>query len=296
MRQPCRSILFMPGHRPDLIEKGIAAGADIIVLDLEDAVPVAEKAAARRTVAAAISDVRAEGHEVGLFVRPNALDTRLSGSDILEVAVPGLDGLFIPKVTSAIDVHRYLALVEHAEHVGGLDDLDLIVPVEMARAIVNIHEIVEVPRVSAVIGPTARHADIARAIGFEWTPEGTETLYLRSRILVAARAAGVVPLTGLWEDVHDVEGLSRFARQGRGMGFSGQIVIHPSHVAPVNEAYTPAEEEFRFYEGMIAAFEEAERGGSGALVYRGRHIDIAHVQTARDWLTSMAPLRGHAGR
>jgi citrate lyase subunit beta / citryl-CoA lyase len=138
--------------------------------------------------------------------------------------------------------------------------------------------------VGAMTGPTARHADIAREVGFTWTPEGVETLYLRSRALIACRAYGVHPLTGLWEDVHDLDGLRRFAQDGQRLGFRGQIVIHPSHVPVVNEAFTPTAQDVAFYRGMVAAFEQAEANGKGALVYEGRHIDIAHVETARQWL------------
>lgn len=292
MKRPYRSLLFMPGHRPDLVAKGVASGADAIVLDLEDAVPVAEKVGARGIVAESIRSVREDGHDVGLFVRPNGLATGATGSDMTAVAQEGLDGFFVPKVETTVDVHRYLALMEHAEHKAGIGGLNVIVPIETARAIVNVEAIVGVPRVGAVVGPTARHADIAREVGFQWTPEGLESLYLRSRILVAARAAGVFPLTGLWEDVRDLDGLRQFATRGRGMGFRGQIVIHPSHVAAVNDVFTPTKEEIAFYEGLITAFEAAEREGRGALIYEDRHIDIAHVETARRWLEFAASVGG----
>jgi len=281
----------MPGHRPELVAKGIASGADAIVLDLEDSVPTADKVAARGTVAASIERVRAEGHEVGLFVRPNGLAARTTGSDLAAVVRPGLDGIFPPKVDSAADVHRFEALVDHAEHVGGAEGLEMIVPAETAPAFQNAPEIAAAsPRIGAMVGGTARHADIARAIGFEWSPEGTESLYVRSRVLLACRAAGVHPLTGLWEDVADLDGLGTFAAQGRALGFRGMIVIHPSHVPLVNEVFTPTAAEVDFYRGLIAAFEAAEDDGRAALVYEGRHIDIAHTETARQWLAMAAAL------
>ena len=289
--KPYRSVLFMPGHRPELVSKGIASGADAIVLDLEDSVPDADKVAARGIVAASIDRVRADGGDVGLFVRPNGLATRTAGSDLAAVVRPGLDGIFPPKIDSAADVHRFEALLSHAEYVGGTGGLEMIVPTETAPAFQNAPEIAAAsPRIGAMVGGTARHADIARAVGFEWSPEGLESLYIRSRVLIACRAAGLHPLTGLWEDVADLEGLRAFATQGRALGFRGMIVIHPSHVAVVNEAFTPTAAEVDFYRGLIAAFEAAEAGGRVALVYEGRHIDIAHTETARQWLAMAATL------
>ena len=283
--KPYRTVLFMPGHRPELVAKGIGSGADAIVLDLEDSVPEADKVAARSVVAESIDRVRADGHEVGLFVRPNGLATKTPGSDLAAVVRPGLDGIFPPKIETVADVHRFEALLEHAEHVGGAEGLEMIVPTETARAFQNVNEIVAASaRIGAAVGATARHADVAREVGFEWSPEGLESLYIRGRVLIACRANGAHPLTGLWEDVRDIDGLRAFAVQGRALGFRGMIAIHPSHVPVINETFTPTREDVEFQRGLIAAFEAAEAEGRAALVYEGRHIDIAHVATARQML------------
>jgi citrate lyase subunit beta/citryl-CoA lyase len=135
-----------------------------------------------------------------------------------------------------------------------------------------------------MIGPTAEHADIAREVGFEWSAGGLETLYLRSRVLLACREAGIHPLTGLWERVDDLAGLADFGRQGRGLGFRGMIAIHPSHVGVINELFAPSAEEISFYEGLATAYEEAARSASGAVRYRGLHVDRAHYDKAVQWL------------
>ena len=161
------------------------------------------------------------------------------------------------------------------------------------RAIQNSREVaLASPRVGAMIGPSAEHADIARAVGYEWTPEGLETLYLRSQVLLACREAGIHALTGLWEDLENLSGLKEFAVRGRQLGFRGMIAIHPSHVATVNEVFTPSAETVAFYEGMVAAYEEAAAAGTGALRYRGLHIDKAHYDKAVEWLERAARLRG----
>jgi citrate lyase subunit beta/citryl-CoA lyase len=286
-----RSILFVPGHRPTWVKKAVDAGADCVVLDLEDSVPVAEKAGARALVADSIRRVRAVNAEVGLFVRVNPLTTRLTGGDLEEVVVPGLTGIFAPKVEQATDVLRYDALLDHFEERNGVGGLEYIVPVETVQAIQNCREVaLASPRVGAMIGPSAEHADIARAVGYEWTPEGLETLYLRSRVLLACREAGIHALTGLWEDLENLDGLRDFALRGRQLGFRGMIAIHPKHVATVNAVFSPSAEDVSFYEGMVKAYEAAAADGTGALRYRGLHIDKAHYDKAAEWLDRAAQI------
>jgi citrate lyase subunit beta/citryl-CoA lyase len=283
--QPYRSVLFVPGHRSAWVDKAVAAGADCIVLDLEDSVPASQKAAAREVVASSITRLRESHLDVGVFVRVNPLATRLTGGDLEAVTVPGLHGIFAPKIEQATDVLQYDALLDHFETRSGVGGLEYIVPVETVKAIQNAREVASASaRVGAMIGPTAEHADIARAVGYEWTPEGLETLYLRSRVLLACREAGIHPLTGLWEDLENLQGLKEFAVRGRQLGFRGMIAIHPSHVATINEVFTPSAETVAFYEGMVAAYESAAQQGTGALRYRGLHIDKAHYDKAVEWL------------
>jgi citrate lyase subunit beta/citryl-CoA lyase len=293
---PYRSILFVPGHKPGWIDKALAAGADCIVLDLEDSVPADLKVGARQTVAESIGTVRERDSRVGLFVRVNPLDTRLTGGDLETVVVRGLTGVFAPKISAATDVLRYDALLDHFEERNGVRGLEYIVPVEMIGAIQNAREIaLASPRVGAMIGPTAEHADIARAVGYQWTPEGEETLYLRSRILLACREAGIHPLTGLWERLDDLAGLKDFAEKGRQLGFRGMVAIHPSHVATVNEAFSPSAEDIEFHEGLVHAYAQAAANGDGAVRYRGVHIDKAHADTAREWLAHARATPGRRG-
>ena len=291
--RPYRSILFVPGHRPSWVEKAIASGADCVVLDLEDSVPADEKVAARAVVAESIARVRRTNAEVGLLVRVNPLATRLTGADLEVVVVPGLTGIFAPKIEKATDVLQYDALLDHFEARNDVTGLEYIVPVETVQAIQNCREVaLASPRVGAMIGPSAEHADIARAVGYEWTPEGLETLYLRSRVLLACREAGIHALTGLWEDLDNVDGLRAFAKHGRQLGFRGMIAIHPKHVPVVNEAFTPSAEDVAFFEGLVKAYEAAAAEGTGALRYRGLHVDKAHFDKAVEWLDRAARLTG----
>ncbi|GAA3938390.1 CoA ester lyase [Microbacterium soli] len=282
---PYRSMLFVPGHRASWVDKAVASGADAITLDLEDSVPQDLKQDARRIVRESIERLRTENVKIGVLVRVNGLATGQTGFDLEAVVGPGVDAIFAPKVESALDAQRFETLIDYFEARNGGKEIRLVIPMETARAVARCEEIASsTPRVGGILGSTAEHADIAREIGFEWTPEGLETLALRARVQVAARAAGVHPMTGLWERIHDLSGLREFALQGRRLGFLGQIAIHPSHVPIINEVYGPSPERRRFFEGLIQAYTEAAARGEGAVVYEGSHIDKAHLDKAREWL------------
>ncbi len=294
--KPYRTVISVPGNKPSWYDKAVSAGADCLCLDLEDSVPPAEKEQARESIRDAITRIAAEHPRVGLFVRPNGLDTGATGDDLAAVIVPGLTGVFAPKVGSAIDVHKYDALVDYFERRSGATGIEYILPIETIEGIQHCEEIaLASPRVGALIGPTAEHADIARAVGYEWTPEGTESLFHRTRILLAARAAGVHPLTALWERIRDLDGLETFTRGNRRMGFRGQIVLHPTHVPVVNRVYTPDKADIEFYRGLREAYEKAEAAGLGAVMYGDIHIDKAHADKATEWLAhvdALATLHG----
>ena len=283
--RPYRSMLFLPGHRTTWVEKAIRSGADAIVLDLEDSVPHEHKEEARGLVRESIARAKKLAPDVGVLVRVNPVATGLAGADLEVTMVPGLDAVFAPKVESPADALRFDTLVDWFERRNGVSGVELVFPMETAAALAQVEAIASsTPRVGAVIGSTAEHADVAREIGFEWTPEGLETLAHRSRVLLACRVAGVHAMTGLWERVHDLQGLRRFCDQGRQIGFRGQVIIHPSHVAVVNQAYGPSETDIAFYRGLVAAYEAAAAQGTGAVIYEGRHIDKAHLDKAEQWL------------
>lgn len=286
--KPIRSLLFVPGHRGSWVEKAIASGVDGLILDLEDSVPDELKDEARKEVVNSIRRVRENGADVALYVRVNALETGLSGDDIAAVAIPGLDGLSLPKTYGPNDLIRFEGLVDHYELKNGVDagSIEFIVNLETAEAYASCEEMaVATPRVATLFAGTARDADISRSIGFQFTPAGQETLYLRSRAVLAARSAGLeFPLVGVWQDLQDPEGARNFSKTNRELGFRGQVLIHPSHVEIANEVFSPSAFEIDFYKGMVAAFDQAVANGAAAVVYEGMHIDYAHIKTAKEVL------------
>jgi citrate lyase subunit beta/citryl-CoA lyase len=291
-------MLFLPGHRTTWVEKAIRSGADSIVLDLEDAVPADLKAEARGLVADSIRRAKQIAPNVGILVRVNGLATGETGADLEAVMVPGLDGVFAPKIEQPVDAIRFETLIDWFERRNGASGVEIVIPMETAKAISQVEAIATAsPRIGAVIGSTAEHADVAREIGFEWTPGGLETLAHRSRVLLACRVAGVHAMTGLWERIDDLDGLTAFCEQGRQLGFRGMVVIHPSHVPVVNAAFGPSDEDVAFYQGLVEAYEKAAAEGAGAVVYRGRHIDKAHLDKAVEWLARADEIRAlGAGR
>ena len=286
--RPMRSLLFVPGHRAAWVDKAVAAGVDGIILDLEDSVPIDLKAEARQEVARSIARLHAEAIDVGIYVRLNPLDTGLSGDDIELVTVPGLDGFALPKLFAPSDVIRYDALVTHYEARNGVPagTIEFICNLETAQAYASCEALATAsPRVATLFAGTARDADVSRSIGFRFTPVGQETLYLRSRAVLACRANGLdFPIVGVWQDLADTDGARRFSEQNRELGFRGQVLIHPSHVAVANEVFSPSASEVEFYRGMIAAFEKAEAAGAAAVLYEEMHVDYAHIKTAREIL------------
>ena len=293
--KPYRSMLFVPGHKSSWADKGLASGADALILDLEDSVPAANKEEARATVRATITRLREQGVRADLWVRPNSVDSGLFGADVEGVMVDGLAGLFLPKVFSAREIVGIDAVVSHIEKRENLPQtVELIVSFETAVSVAAIEEIAAAsPRIGSLLGATGPNADVGRELGFEFSTEGLETLYLRSRIVLACKANAIHhPVVGVWQDIADLEGFRRFALDNRRLGYRGMVVIHPSHVAPSNEIYTPSPETIAHYRRMVLAFREAESKGSAAVDFEGQHIDIAHVKTAEAAIARAAALNG----
>ena len=293
--KPTRSLLFVPGHRQGWAEKAVAAGADAVILDLEDSVPSTKKAETRHMVADTIKMLAKAHPGVGVYVRLNALETGMAGDDIEAVAVPGCHGFLPPKTYGARDIVQLDALVDHFERRNGVapGTLEFILSLETAQAYSACEAMLAAsPRCATLFAGTARDADVSRSIGFEFTPEGLETLYLRSRAVLAVRAAGKnFPIVGLWQDLKDDAGAVAFARSNKQLGFKGMVAIHPKHIAIANEVFTPTDGEVVFYQGMIEAFEAGLKAGVAAVVYEGMHIDLAHVKTAKEVIAMHAALQ-----
>ena len=189
------------------------------------------KAETRHVVAETIRDLAKNNPHVGVYVRLNALETGLMADDLEAVAIDGCDGFLPPKTYGARDVIQIEALVDHFERKNGVAPgrLEFVLSLETAQAYAECEAMIKAsPRCATLFAGTARDADVSRSVGFEFTPDGLETIYLRSRAVLATRAAGKdFPIVGLWQDLEDIDGAWRFARQNRQLGFRGMVAIHP---------------------------------------------------------------------
>lgn len=287
-------MLFIPAVNPRWVPGAVATGTDSIILDLEDSVTPSRKGEARDNLKEMVEVARSARPEVVVVVRINGHDTEHWPADLEAVVAAGVDALYLPKITEAREVNEVGQVLDFLERREGLEArIRLFVALETAASVRNCDAIAEAhPRVAGLVGATARDADVSRSIGFRWTQGGLETLYLRSKTVIAARSAsGVQPVGGLWQDVQDLEGLAAFARANRDLGFSGLIVIHPSHVPIVNQAMTISEAEAAYFTGLVAAFDDAIARGLGAVPYEGEMIDFAHAMTARALLEQYSSLQ-----
>jgi citrate lyase subunit beta / citryl-CoA lyase len=223
-----------------------------------------------------------------VHVRVNGFATGRTLDDLEDVLCHELDAIVLPKVETPADMHEMDALLTHLERRLGIPVGTIETPLgcETAKAMRNVYEIVtscrRVKHASLAAGPGG---DAARAIGYTWSKEGTETLYLRSKLILDARAAGVqYPTISSWWNIKDLEGLERDAKWNRQLGYRGQTVMHPSHVPIVNAVFTPSAEEIAFHKGLIAAMDDATRKGIAAVTYKGDMVDEAMVKTSRELL------------
>ncbi|PIC74017.1 CoA ester lyase [Sporosarcina sp. P26b] len=279
-----KTLLFIPGIKPKWFENVRTSQADCVIFDLEDSVPLHLKSEARSNVSKAI-EVFSDS-DTKIFVRINKSKDFFDIDDLREIIKKGLDGIVLPKIDSLEELTRLSDLVAEIEAEKGINhqQISFIPILETAKSMIYAYEIALSERVIGIAGLSAKDGDVARALGYKWTPEGLETLYMRSKIVMAARAAEVMPLGGLWQDVHNLEGLRKHSVFNRGLGFVGELILHPSNASIVNEIYSYSSEELEYYEGMVEAFRKAELSGESAIMYRGDHIDYAHVKTAEEIL------------
>ena len=266
---PIRSYLYVPGSDLRRIEKALASEADAVILDLEDAVAPNRKEEARETV----SSVLRTGHEKPVFVRVNAPGSALAGEDIEAVAGPTLAGLRLPKTESAEAVRHVAGRLEDLGCEAGIQCLiESALGLELAFEIARAHE--------RVVGMSLGEADLAADLGVR---DEAGLLYARSRLVVAARAAGLPgPVQSVYTNVRDEEGLRRSTEEGKKGGFVGRSAIHPNQLSTINEVFAPTEKEIAEAEALLARLEESAGSGTGAFALEdGRFVDEAVVGSAR---------------
>jgi citrate lyase subunit beta/citryl-CoA lyase len=298
--QLVRSWMFVPGHRPRMIQKALGLGVDAIMLDIEDGVAPAEKDTARHEIAAALDQVQT-GHAPAQrtplrFVRINAVGHERMHADLAAVLRPGLEGLVLPKVETPAQVQLVERILEQRERTLGIapGTVRLLIAIESPAGLRLAHDIAACS--ARVIGLMMGAEDYGKELGLPLRREGEaqDLLYARSALVNAAAAAHVQSVDGVWPDLQDAAGLHAFALQSRRLGFTGMSLIHPGQIDAINAVFTPAPEELEYCRQVVAAFEEAQARGDGSIALGGQLIDLPIVERARRMLDVAAALPARA--
>lgn len=278
-----RSALFVPASSERFLRSAERCAADAVILDLEDSVADASRTTARRLAGEFVE--RAEPNGPSVFARINPLSAGQLAEDLDAVVRPSLGAVLLPKICDASEVaelDRQLSWYEGHRGLGH-GTVRIWPLIETPAAISVVDQIATAsPRVTFLGGAISDGGDLVSSLGLEVQPDGLESLYIRSRILIAARTAGVHnPVTGLFTDIDDLDGLEQAARRGRVLGYEGMMVIHPSHVPIVNRVFTPSADEVAEARRVLDALGIADRQGSGAARLDGRMIDAAMAKSAQ---------------
>ncbi len=277
-----RSWMFVPGHRQRMIDKAFGLNADAIMLDIEDGVAPNEKDAARKNIADSLGREKAPGSPAR-YVRINAIGHARMEADLEAVVRPGLEGLVCPKVDSPDEVRKVASILDDNEPKNGLEEgsVKLLIAIESPRGLLNAAAIAAASE--RIVGVIFGAEDFGREIGLPAVREGEarDLIYARSAIVIAAAAAHVQPVDGVWVDLNDSDGLLGFAKQSRQLGFSGMSCIHPSQVDAINTVFSPTAEEIEYCRKVLQAFDEANARGDGSIAFGGQLIDRPIVERAR---------------
>ena len=288
--QLLRSLMFVPGHRPRMVQRALGLGEfapsalDVAILDLEDGVPPDEKDRARAAIAAAIA-LPSNAAGPARYVRVNR-DPRSRDADLAAVLRSGLEGIVAPKIDRAEEVASLVRDLDEREDAAGIarGSIRLVPSIESAQGLLEANAIAaSSDRVVALLFGAE---DFARDLSLptEREAEAAELVYARSAVVVAATAARRQAIDGIWPDVTDGEGLRRDASQGRRLGFRGKSLIHPGQIEIVNDVFSPSPAEVSYARRVVAAFEDGQAKGHGAVALDGKLLDQPIVERARQIL------------
>jgi citrate lyase subunit beta/citryl-CoA lyase len=276
----CRSLLFVPGNRPERVAKAFACGADVVIIDLEDSVPAQDKRAAREAAATAVERPHA------VFVRVNGFEAPDCYEDLLSVVRPGLGAVVLPKAESAAQLATLDWLIAQLERQRGMPagGVALVPLVETARGVESL---------AALAGATPRVrrlsfgvADYSLDLGLQPGPGEPELAYIRARLVHCSRAAGLEPpLDSVVVEVRDPVRFRDSASRARALGMGGKLCIHPDQVPVANEVFSPTPAELERARAIVAAFDAATGRGEAAITVGGEFVDAPVVERARRLLT-----------
>ena len=274
-----RSMIFIPGHRHDLLPKAVRSGADAVIVDLEDAVAPGEKPKARAGLAE-LPDAA-----IPLYVRTNGPDTEMFWDDVVATGRAGVAGLVVPKAESPEVLRELDGALRALEMAFSFEVGSIVVAplIESAAGVRSTYDMVRSSdRVATVLFGSGERGDLVADLGVEWTPEGTGLMHARSKVLLDARAAGLDhPMDAVFMDFRDLDALRTECELARRLGYGGKVAIHPAQVPVINDVFTPSEPEVAHSRRIIEEFERALAEGEASIAVDGKMVDYAVARVAR---------------
>jgi citrate lyase subunit beta/citryl-CoA lyase len=286
-----RSFLFAPGNVARRVEKALTLAADVVIVDLEDSVALAEKVATRKQAAAALERPRrARG-----YVRVNAPATHYCYGDLAATLHRGVDGVVLPKVESAADLHAIDWLMWNLERERGIAEgsIDLMPQIETAAGLHRIDRVLQARSLRPYKGPwrvkrvAFGAADYAHELNLAVSLDEPELAEARARVVLASRAAGLEgPIDSPWFHFKETAAFARALERSRRGGFQGRLCVHPDQIEPVNAAYAPSDAELAQAERIVRAFKDAEARGEAAVQVDGQMVDYPVAYRAQALLAA----------
>jgi len=274
-----RALLYMPGDDRHKIEKSTTLGVDCICMDMEDGVAVTRKVEARAVIAQAMKELDFGTSE--RCIRINSVGSGVEKYDLAAALATNPDSIVVPKIETPEQVKWISEHIETYELSSNLNvgSIRLLIGLETAKGLLNLKEIAAADkRLEAIIFGAE---DYAASVGATRTKEASEVLYARSAVVTACAANDLQAIDMVYIDFRDTEGLRTEAQQGAGFGFSGKQVIHPNQIAPVQEAFTPSDEEIAYAQRVVETFMTSQKEGKGAYALDGKMIDMPLLKNAQ---------------
>ncbi len=287
-----RTLLFVPGDDLKKIARAAASRADSVILDLEDGVGISSKAAARSVVVQALTSGSFDFGHSERIVRINPAATGLQEDDLLAALQAQPDAIMLPKVEDAAEVQAVADRLSRYESAHNLDPgaIRLLALVETARGLINLPAIAAAdPRLVALVFGAD---DLAASLGATRSPGDPELAAARGLFVLHAAAAALQPLDTPWVAIHDLDGLRADTLAAMRLGFQGRTLIHPSHIAPVAEVFTPPADAVERARRLVEAHREHQAQGRGAFAFEGRMVDMPVIRAAERVLARARAARG----
>ena len=278
-----RSLMFVPAHNQKLLDSSLRRDADVLLLDIEDSVPVIDKQKARENIKLFVQRPEAQGKII--FPRVNDRESGELLKDLYQLTIPGITGFMYPKSTKEEDVYFVGKLLETIEYEKNIPvgTFKLIPLIETAGAIVEIKEICKA--CTRVVAVAFGCEDYVADLCGKHDPDGQSIFYARNAIVNAARSAGVLPIDTVHIRVHDLEDLERNLILSKNLGFEGMLVLNPKELPLVNQYFSPSEEEVAWAEEMIQLTAEAKEEGKGVAVKDNKFIGPPMLKMAEKILS-----------